>query len=157
FTSIDQPMTCAHTHHASVSLNDGTVMVIGGLLFMQQPSNLAEIFDPSTRTFTNVQMVSARDGFSATRLPLSGKVLVAGGLASSCTLSDPCVIQCSGQPTLSVPAELYDPNTGAFATTGAMKIPRRDHVAALLGDGRVLIASGDNTSGAVAMAEIYNP
>jgi hypothetical protein len=54
-------------------------------------------------------------------------------------------------------AELYDPKTGAFSQTGSMTIARADHVAALLPDGRVLIAGGWDGSIDLASAELYDP
>ena len=52
------------------------------------------------------------------------------------------------------PAQLYDPVTGAFSVTGAM---RDEHSAAvLLMNGTVLFAGGE-TSGRLATAELYDP
>ena len=52
----------------------------------------------------------------------SGKVLVAGG----------------GYAT----AELYDPASGTFSDAGSMEIPRINHTATLLSNGKVLLIGG---------------
>ena len=46
---------------------------------------------------------------------------------------------------------------GTFHATGAMIVARARHTATLLPDGRVLIAGGENSSGALASAELYDP
>lgn len=78
----------------------------------------------------------------------SGQVLVAGGLgdreASDATAT----------------AELYDPRTGTWTSTGSMTAPRMHHTATLLPDGRVLVAGGAaeaRFSSPVATAEVYDP
>ena len=61
-------------------------------------------------------------------------------------------------------AELYDPSNGSFTLTGSMNIPRSDAGAALLPDGRVLVAGGSLNSARYTgsldpstTAEIYDP
>jgi hypothetical protein len=79
------------------------------------------------------------DQNTATLLP-NGKVLIAGdGMA-----------------------ELYDPNTGTFASTGNMTAERFGHTATLLPDGRVLVAGGahygpNDPEHPLASAELYDP
>jgi hypothetical protein len=100
-------------------------------------------------------MHTARMDATATLLK-NGRVLIAGG---SNTVGSHGLIFAS--------AELYDPATGKFTTTGSMSIRRTDHTATLLKDGRVLIAGGYTCSSSaacssgpfqeVASAEIYNP
>ena len=46
---------------------------------------------------------------------------------------------------------------GGFIPTGTMKLQRELHTATLLNDGMVLIAGGENNSGALSTAELYNP
>jgi hypothetical protein len=84
-------------------------------------------------------MSEVRAGHAATLLP-DGTVLVAGGddLAS---------------------AELYDPSSGTWATTGSMSEVRAGHAATLLPDGTVLVAGGSSDpsfTGVLASAELYD-
>jgi hypothetical protein len=104
---------------------------------------------PGTFTATG-RMLVAREGHTATLLP-NGKVLIAGGIPQL------------GPAALSVStAELYDPSTGSFSSTGSMSVPRISHTATLLPDGRVLIAGGNagivNQADApsTATAELYD-
>jgi hypothetical protein len=104
-------------------------------------------------------MHTGRVDATATRLN-SGKVLIAGGSNSFGGLSE----------TIYASAEIYDPATGKFTSTGSMAAARADHTATLLADGRVLIAGGAgcsnprlcsgvaSSSGEIlASAEIYDP
>jgi WD40 repeat protein len=119
-------------------LKDGTVLVTGGLDSNNQALASAELFDPTTDTFTPTTgaMETIRSGHTATLLS-DGTVLVAGG---------------SGGTT----AELYDPTTGTFTGTGSMQIARAGHTATLLKDGTVLVTGGLNLRGhALAAAELY--
>jgi hypothetical protein len=72
-------------------------------------------------------MSTRRGNHTATLLP-NGKVLVAGGFFGT-TFSS---------------AELYNPASGTWATTGSMVTARYDHTATLLPDGKVLVAGGSN-------------
>jgi N-acetylneuraminic acid mutarotase len=82
------------------------------------------------------------NGFPAVLLP-SGKVLVEG---------------CDQQLGRGgVTAELYDPASGKWSLTGSMHVARCNHGAALLPDGRVLVAGGDSGGVVHPDAEIYDP
>ena len=54
-------------------------------------------------------------------------------------------------------AELYDPVTGKFSSTGAMNVARVGQAAVLLRSGKVLIAGGWIGHGATDSAELYDP
>jgi len=137
-------MATARRFHTATLLPSGKVLVAGG-----DDSGSAELYDPSTGTFSATGgMTVARVGHTATLLS-NGKVLIAGG-------SD-----ASGAAKAS--AELYDPSTGIFtATPGSMTAARASHTATLLQSGKVLIAGGDvffyNSKGqSLASAEIFDP
>ena len=139
-------MNTARTHHTATLLPNGKVLVAGGF----NQSNLlasAELYNPGTGKWTVTGgMATARWGHSATLLP-NGEVLVAGG-STAATGSAP-----------TAEAELYNPTTGKWTTTGSMTYNRERHGAALLADGQVLVAGGNSTPvypGSLT-AELYNP
>jgi N-acetylneuraminic acid mutarotase len=126
-------------------LPNGKVLVAGGIHgtgALAYSLATAELYDPAAGTWSATgSMNAARAAQTATLLP-NGKVLVAGG--------------CSGRRcgTSVATAEIYDPATGTWAVTGSMTTARTAHVAALLPNGRVLVAGG---RGAGTSAEVYNP
>lgn len=67
----------------------------------------------------------------------------------------------TGGFTVYASAELYDPNSGTWSPTGAMAAGRSSHSAAVLPDGRVLVAGGHslNANGPLELvsAELYHP
>lgn len=88
----------------------------------------------------------ARASFTATLLS-NGQVLIVGGTYRGAFVQ-------YGLPS----AELYNPATGTFSTTGSLNTGRYGHSATLLNNGKVLIAGGSNsTSGALSSAELYDP
>jgi hypothetical protein len=115
-------------------LLDGRVLVTGGYGaggdFGSVPS--ATIYDPTTGTFSLTgSMDTARIYHTATLLR-DGRVLIAGGD----DWGD------HGDSYLSS-AQLYDPVTGTFSSTGSMAKPLSSQSATLLVDGRVLLAGGN--------------
>ena len=129
--------------HAAVLLDDGRLLVTGGL-GVNFPLSSAELFDPSTRAWEPAaSMRNARGFHTATKLT-DGSVLVAGGLGRSGTLGS---------------AETYDPRTGSWTSVGDLMDARAGHTATLLADGRVLIVGGTGveTEAILASAEVYDP
>ncbi len=138
-------MNVARSSHTATLLKDGRVLITGCVLLdTWDVSNCdsAELFDPTTGTFTLTgSMTDARLRPTATLLP-DGRVLIVGG---------------SWSQSIFASAELYDPETGKFSATGSMASRRAGHTATLLSDGRVLIAGGGNLSSYLASAEVYDP
>ena len=144
-------MATAREQHTATLLADGRVLIVGGTT--SAPASLssawlatgtlnlqgtatAEIYDPSTGSFSATgSMAAARTFHTATLLP-NGTVLVAGGGDENST------------------AETYDPATGSFSITGGMEIGRSGHTATLLPNGSVLVAGGGIFAGLVS-AELY--
>jgi phosphatidylserine/phosphatidylglycerophosphate/cardiolipin synthase-like enzyme len=89
---------------------------------------------------------------AAAPLP-NGKILVSGGY-------DPTAPGTGFDPAFQS-TEIYDPATSQFAPGPDMTVPRRDHVATTLKDGRVLITGGiqlrGSGFGASPATEIYDP
>ena len=56
-------------------------------------------------------------------------------------------------------AEVFDPATLTFAVSGALVIPRTNHTATPLGDGRVLLAGGFGAGSNVVLdsGEVFDP
>ncbi|CAF1486376.1 unnamed protein product, partial [Adineta ricciae] len=54
-------------------------------------------------------------------------------------------------------AELYDPLTGNWTTTGNMNVAREYHTTSLLSNGKVLLTGGSNGSVYLNSAELYDP
>jgi Galactose oxidase, central domain len=101
-------------------------------------------------------MQTTREDHTATLLN-DGRVLVAGGMHWG--VVNPCFqgTRCFQLNALAS-AEIFDPATGAFTSTGKMSVERTNHTATLLGDGRVLITGGDDRRAPVfGTAEIFDP
>jgi len=94
-------------------------------------SSDAELYDPTTSTWTKTgSMALTRNAHVAVRLS-GGKVLVAGG-----------VVPMGGSFLVRRECELYDPVGATWTATGSLPSPMWGSAAALLADGRVLLAGG---------------
>jgi hypothetical protein len=146
FTPANGDMEKPRAFHTATLLNDGTVLVGGGLVVVginiYAALTSAELFDPNTEMFTATKgsMSFARSNHTATLLN-DGTVLVTGGLDRNTTIAT---------------AELFGPVNGSFTRTADMATPRAYHTATLLIDGTVLVTGGvDGTGTALATAELY--
>jgi hypothetical protein len=119
----------------------GKVLLAGGFDDSGNPRNTAELFDPTSKSFTATTNMSSAHAVHTATLLNDGTVLLTGGMDSA------------GGATAVV--ELFDPTSGNFSTTGSLVAARDYHTSTLLNDGRVLVTGGANVSGALASAELY--
>jgi Galactose oxidase, central domain/Kelch motif len=144
-------MTAARQSCSLTLLADGRVLVAGGWdEHARMDLASAELYDPNTGTFTATgSMHVGRSAMAAALLP-GGSVLVAGGAIT--------IDANTGSDTAS--AELYDPRTGAFTTTGDMPTALASRSATLLINGRILVSGGrgvpDFLDGSPS-ADVYDP
>jgi len=148
-------MTSGRTGHTATLLPNGTVLVAGGACQVACTTQSffnslqsAELYNPTTGTWTPTRPMSTPREFHTATLLATGQVLVTGGFYgcddSFCTDN--------------ADAELYNAATGQWTATGAMGSPREHHTATLLPNGAVLVAGGLNQgSGLLTSAELYNP
>jgi hypothetical protein len=137
------PMNWGRAMHTATLLADGKVLIAGVGTFgfgNNAPPNSAELYDPSTGTFTAIGDMAAAHPFAT--LLNNGKVLMSGGAPSSAN------------------AELYDPATGAFTATGDYVAPAALLTATLLADGRVLLTGckpNCDSDTYANIAQLYDP
>ena len=149
-------MASPRQYHTASILSNGRMLVVGGNDGMSTVFASAELYDPTANTWSSAgNMATARYAHTATVLG-DGSVLVAGG-SNRIT---PC--SCT---TFQATAELFNPTSGAWTTTGSLVTPRLDHTATLLPGGKVLVVGGvggipstTQSSGAsLTSTEIYDP
>lgn len=136
-------MAFPHSRHVAALLPNGNVIVIAGLDGSFTSSNHVELYNPATNTWSTTSSTSNNYGgdFDGTLLS-SGNVFIYGG---SCPT--PC------QP------EIYNVVAGTWSSGAVAGYSRTQGRVALLGSGRVLVASGYDGSSAtdVTAAEEYCP
>jgi len=117
--------------HTATLLPNGMVLIAGGYDYDYDSLNSAELYDSATATWNLTgSLNTARIGHTATLLP-NGKVLVVGGYPEEVRDAIPLSL-----------AELYDPATGTWSSTGSLNTARMSHTATLLPNGKVLVAAG---------------
>jgi Abnormal spindle-like microcephaly-assoc'd, ASPM-SPD-2-Hydin/Galactose oxidase, central domain len=148
-------MSVGRAEQTATTLTGGKVLVAGGVngnpTAGLASTATADLYDPTANTFSAAgAMTGARAQHAAALLTTgttAGEVLVAGGY-----LADTDAVIGT--------AELYNPATNTFATTGNMTIVRVDHTATTLLNGQVLVVGGRSTTGGgqvTATAELFNP
>lgn len=130
-------LSTARYGHTAILLENGKVLVAGGYNDngIGAPQN-AELFDPILRgwlTITGPQL----SGTNLKAIPLrDGRVFFTDGSSTT----------------------IYDPETDTRTPHLPLSIPRRNHTATLMANGRILLAGGSSGSGPSAQrAEIYDP
>lgn len=155
FFSPHSTMSTGRMTATATTLPDDTVLVAGG----QGPTsgNSAELYQAMNGTFlmTNGMMNHDRIAHTATLLDAA---IVSGPLASHVLLAGGDAFSTAGT------AEVYQPLSKTFFSTGNMMSPRRQHTAVLIShcgcsaDGKVLVVGGyDNQFKVLSSAELYDP
>jgi N-acetylneuraminic acid mutarotase len=135
--SFSGPMHHARIGGTATTLQDGRVLVIGGLGNKLQPLRTAEMFDPASGAWSETQpLPQTRFAQSATLLP-DGRVLVVGGIVGR---------------TISRTALFFDPVTATRQEAPPTTSFHAQQTTITLGGGRVLIAGGYGER-----PEIYDP
>lgn len=131
--------------------NNASVLVSGLVLVVGGSSTSAELYNPATGSFSLTGgMASLHSAGSSTSLA-DGRVLVAGGVVAG-------GVQCA---TNTSAAEIFNPTLGIFTPATSMSIPRQQHTATRLADGRVLVFGGHSTTAVptcsdVSSAEVFS-
>jgi galactose oxidase-like protein len=179
------------TEFALVALHDGRALVVGGRNTTDESFSSAWAFDPDSEHWSKVGlMATARAASSVAVLP-DGRVLVAGGYFAFKPnwgrRTEPVIhlaafrSQTAAEPRLPAPladvdvppggralatAELFDPRTGTWSSTGSMRYARAGAPAVTLSDGRILIVGSTTETGSFPVelgagargsAEVYDP
>lgn len=134
------------SEHAAILLDDGQVLVCGGIDSLSPLTDTAAcyLYDPNTDTWT----ATGSMGFPRASVRLSkrqdGTVLATGGLANF---------------TIDTSSEIYDPATGTWNyTNGPLLTGRYYHTQTALNDDGALAVGGQDPSGfATNLCEWYNP
>lgn len=135
-------MHYARRDHTATLLDNGQVLVAGGVDETGAGLTSAELYDPATGAWSVTgSMVHALGGGQTATLLTNGRVLVLGG----------------------ADAETYDPGTGTWTATAPLPLPTDSAdtlvagmTATLLKDGRVLVIGNDGHATTTA-AWLYDP
>jgi hypothetical protein len=167
-------MVTARGAHEAVALDDGRVLVVGGMRDGKKEdfAQDSEIFDPVTGNFTSVSSLS---GTTKGRM-MNGSVIVERIRHTATKLKDGTVLITGGygidrkgffglgglKKEVIADAHIFDPATNTFTRIGELNHARHSHSATLLLDGRVLISGGYSDSfwsrqKTLAPFELYDP
>lgn len=142
--AVNPPNVRARTRHTATVLDNGHVLLVGGLDGVGPPVQPAERYVAGPQEFraTSGGLITARARHSATFLT-NGDVLIAGGVGLAGFLDS---------------AEIYGPLGDAFIpAAGNLITARQNHTASLTNDGTVLVVGGDAGGPPIAAMERFVP
>jgi hypothetical protein len=147
YTATTNNMSDARGYPTLTLLNNGKVLIVGGAnqrTGYLQPTYTAELYDPTTKTFSNLPSLPGWMYYHTATLQPDGLVLITGGQATNGGVEIQTAI-------------LFDPSTNQFITgVTPMTTGRAWHSATLLPNGKTLIVGG-YSGGSARTAEIYDP
>ncbi len=130
----------ARARHTATLLNDGRVLIAGGVVNFSTYLASAENYDRISNTWSAAgSMQIVRSDHSATLLP-DGRVLVIGGSNGG------------GSPTPLTSVEIYNPAGNNWTAAASLPSARTRHSAVLMPDGSVLVSGGG-----VSVLSRYDP
>lgn len=144
-------LNTARSSARALLLPSGSVLIAGGCISncLGATTATAELYNSTNGSWSSTgSMATARTYFGMVLLA-TGKVLVAGGCTN---------LNSNGCGGVTAAAEVFDPSTGKWSSTGPMRAARGNLTATLLPNGKVLVAGGINAANnPLATAELYNP
>ena len=145
-TPLPSPFPPTLTGEASVVLGDGRVLVAGGELAGGPPlSDTLLLASDGAALTPGASLSQARARYTLTLAggERAASVLVVGGLGAAGPVAE---------------IGIFNPKDGSFTLAGAqLAVPRYDHSATRLSDGRLLIAGGRGADGKpIASAENFD-
>ena len=145
----------SRTEHSAALLEDGRVIVTGGLNEDLEIVGTTEIFDPQTGKWSQREsMRTVRRGHFTLSLP-DGTVAVVGGIGQ--TLGGLGILANISATGALLSTEIYDPKTDNWSRANDMREGHSGGLAVVLKDGRVLVAGGYNRGEALASSEVFDP
>ena len=139
----------ARTRFQMVVLPDGRVLAAGGESTDLLSLDSAEVYNPTSGIWTATgSLISTRLDFQMVLL-INGKVLAAGG-------RDETEYRNGRVSSRLASAELYNPTTGTWTTTGSLASARQEFQMVGLPGGNVLAAGGFGEDYLLASAEVYS-
>jgi hypothetical protein len=136
--SYTSSMGAGRRFSTGTALSNGKVLVVGGRIFGWGPE--AELFDPSSNTFSTVSLpaIGSDEGSHTATLLGNGNVLLTSGTSTA--------------------AYQYNPSTNSASATGSQISARNDAGAIRLGSGKVLVFGGyDAWGNQLSSAATYDP
>ncbi|MFH1224144.1 MAG: kelch repeat-containing protein, partial [Pseudomonadota bacterium] len=130
FTRTNEDMTVGEVSHTQTLLQDGTVLILGGLTDGVDLQDEATLYDPSDESFTAVGPMGILRRYPAAVLMPDGKVIVAGGYNQV------------PDNWSTATTERYNPVPRAFHAGPALSEARAGPTGVLLLDGTALFVGG---------------
>lgn len=144
------PMNASRGAHGinTVRLPDGRVLVTGGASSgpdLTQASSIAnaELYNPTTNTWTALANMATPRAIHSVTLTLDGRVVVAGGAGGTFTA-----------PVETASAQVLDPASNTWSPLSNLTTPRAGHAALTTDDGLVVLLGGQTGGGATSLSSI---
>jgi len=143
FSSVS-PLVPYRARHTATLLKNGKVLIAGGWGRDLAPIATMELFDPATGMFSAAGTMSPARVYHSATLLANGTVLIVAGQVYGGS---------SGSTTCTSMVQIYNPDSGTFASVPSLARYQCEHVATSLSDGRVLIV-GSYADGEM---EVFSP